>query len=209
MAMLIEEKSVPLANITGEMPDSSASFAPLTSNDIDHSIQPSIERPSEPETSIDNELREICNDEDLREIDLNAVGDEFFLFSPRPSNDDELQENILHELVSDSESDSRASPTQTANRIFTMEHGEFDDFHVSSSSDPFGFDRPTSVMVTDLDDFYSNDQELLLSSDSFSNRSHRRPIQEDILYEVEHENSLSEHSQNASLIVPTVDVVSV
>ena len=29
------------------------------------------------------ELREISNDADLREIDLNAVGDEFFLFSPR------------------------------------------------------------------------------------------------------------------------------
>ena len=57
-------------------------------------------------------------------------------------------------------------------------------------------------MITNLDDiFIENDDD----ENQYLNGSYRRPIQEDILYEVEHENSLSDHSQNTSSIIAAND----
>jgi hypothetical protein len=57
-------------------------------------------------------------------------------------------------------------------------------------------------MITNLDDIIIDDDE-----NHYLNTNYRRPIQEDILYEVEHENSFSDHSQNTSSIIPTDDKV--
>ena len=78
------------------------------------------------------------------------------------------------------------------------------DFYYSSSTDPFDFDtNTTSIMITNLDDILNNDN----STNHFSNTNYRRPIHEDILYEVEHENSCSDHSQNTSSMMVTNDQV--
>lgn len=140
--------------------------------------------------SIQNELREIPNDEILREVDINAVGDEFFLFSPRESTDAEPSRN--------------ETTDQTSKRIFNMEEK-----HIV---EPFDFDSQTSsMMITNLDDILIDDDDDEnggnYPSDRFSNSNYRRPIQEDILYEVEHENSYSDHSQNTSSIIVTDDQV--
>lgn len=138
-----------------------------------------------------SELREIPNDEILREVDINSVGDEFFLFSPRDSTDDEPSSRETIE-----------SPNQTSKRIFTLEE--------SNVYDPFDFDNHmSSMMITNLDDLsIDDDDDENLSSERSRNGNYRRPIQEDILYEVEHENSFSDHSQNTSSIIVTEDKVS-
>jgi hypothetical protein len=150
-----------------------------------------------------SEIREIRNDEILREIDINAVGDEFFLFSPGNTTDDELS-NSLSDNKQDKEFEQNESPTHTSKRIFTMENNNSNkphDFHYSSSNDPFDFDNNnSSIMITNLDD-------ILIDDNDFQNINYRRPIQEDILYEVENENSFSDHSQNTSSIIFTDDKV--
>lgn len=138
------------------------------------------------ETTIPNQLREISNDESLREVDINAVGDEFFLFSPRDSTDDEPS--------------SKEILDSTGKRIFTMEEKLFDDPSDSENNHSL-------IMITNLDDILIDDDEEHSSSERFLNGNVRRPIQEDVLYEVEHENSLSDHSQNTSSIVMTDDKV--
>ncbi|CAF1582382.1 unnamed protein product [Adineta steineri] len=169
---------------------------------FNHPTTPTIENES-------SEIREISNDEILREIDINAVGDEFFLFSPRNSTDNEAS-NFLHHDDDNNNNNSLQieqieSPTQTSKRIFSMEDKTSNNFHISSSNDPFGFDdnnnniNHSSTMITNLDDI-SND-------DNNSNTNYRRPIQEDILYEVEHENSLSDHSQNTSSFIAADDKI--
>jgi hypothetical protein len=138
-----------------------------------------------------SEIREISNEEVLREIDINAVGDEFFLFSPRDSTDDEPSNK---ELID--------SPTQSSKRIFTMDD--------KTLHDPFDFDNNiSSIMITNLDDILidDDDDDNNYSPNRLSNGNYRRPIQEDILYEVEHENSFSDHSQNTSSIITTDDKV--
>ena len=135
-----------------------------------------------------SQLREIPNDEILREVDINAVGDEFFLFSPRDS-------------TTDDEPSSGEILDQTSKRIFTMEEKTADDDSDNNYS---------SMMITNLDDILldDDDEEENSSSERMLNASNaRRPIQEDILYEVEHENSLSDHSQNTSSIVITDEKV--
>ena len=151
-----------------------------------------------------SELREIPNDENLREIDINAVGDEFFLFSPRHTMDDEQSDSLITE-----HDEHLTDSPESGKRVFTMDSQTsraFDDFHCSSSEDPFGFDQhhSSSIMITNLDDIIVDDGQDN-SIDRFLHRNYRRPIQEDVLYEVEHENSFSDHSQNTSSIVPTDD----
>jgi hypothetical protein len=94
-----------------------------------------------------------------------------------------------------------------------------DDFHCSSTVDPFGFNNNnnnSSIMITNLDDILIDDDDddddddplhLKDSSTYLLNTKYRRPIQEDILYEVEHENSFSDNSQNTSSIIATDDKV--
>ncbi|CAF4588523.1 unnamed protein product [Rotaria sp. Silwood2] len=78
------------------------------------------------------------------------------------------------------------------------------DFHYSSLNDPFCFDNNnnnnnnTSIMITNLDDILIDDNEN--TNNNFLNTTNcRRPIQGDILYEVEHENSFSDHTYDFDL----------
>jgi hypothetical protein len=141
-----------------------------------------------------SEIREIPNGDILREIDINAVGDEFFLFSPRDSTDDEPSTKEIIE-----------SQNQLSRRIFAMED--------KNLNDPFDFDNnnnnSSSIMITNLDDILidDDDDDSDYSPNRILNSNYRRPIQEDILYEVEHENSFSDHSQNTSSITATDDKV--
>lgn len=163
------------------------------------------------------ELREIPNDQLLHEVDFNGVNDEFFLFSPGNNNDDQSVHSI-----SDEQQDSIESPLQTSKRIYTVENqifnddlGLMDEFHCSSTVDPFGSNHNnnnSSMMITNLDDILiddDDDEELKDPSSYLLNTNYRRPIQEDILYEVEHENSYSDHSQNTSSIVMPDNNVSI
>jgi hypothetical protein len=158
------------------------------------------------------ELREIANEEILHEVDINGVGDEFFLFSPRITTDDE-RSSSLSDDKHDQEFEQLESPTQTSKRIYTMENKN-DDFTLSdefqslSNLDPFSNNNNSSLMITNLDDILIDDDDSKDSSNYLSNPNYRRPIQEDILYEVEHENSYSDHSQNTSLIIVADDNVS-
>ncbi len=170
----------------------------------DGSIETSIHQTAPIQTP-SSEIREISNDEILREVDINAVGDEFFLFSPHDTPDNAASNSLDN---TNKQIETNESPTQTSKRIFTMEDktsNNIHDFHFSSSNDPFGFDdnnNNSSVMITNLDDIIIDDDE-----NHYLNTNYRRPIQEDILYEVEHENSFSDHSQNTSSIIPTDDKV--
>ena len=226
---ITEQKSVVTPSVDINMAESSPRSLPTV--DADHlptnrsrptdsihwyegSLETCIPQVATAVQSDPSEIREISNDEDLREIDLNAVGDEFFLFSPRQTTEDDLSTSIT-DSRSELDSDPLGSPSQTSKRVFTMDaqlSNVFDDFHCSSSKDPFGFEQtnPSTLMITNLDDIFMNeedDQELLNATDQFFNRNYRRPIQEDVLYEVEHENSFSDHSQNTSSIVPTDEQV--
>lgn len=163
-------------------------------NWYDGSMETFIHRTIPNQIEFSADIREIPNDEGLREIDINAVGDEFYLFSPRTTTtDDEPSSSINddNEIIENSK------------RIFTMEEKTF--------NDPFDFDdnnNLSSLMITNLDDILIDDDDDNNINDSrLLNPNYRRPIQEDILYEVEHENSLSDHSQNTSAIIPTNDKV--
>ncbi|CAF1156252.1 unnamed protein product [Rotaria sordida] len=172
-------------------------------------------------TQIDSSnIREIFNDEILREVDINAVGDEFFLFSPHGTTNNQSI-NSLNNNNNDKQYEHNENFIQISNRIFTIEDKTLDihnDFHYSSSNDPFGFDNNnnnnninnnnTSIMITNLDDILIDDNDN--TNNNFLNTiNYRRPIQEDILYEVEHENSFSDHSQNTSSIIATNDQTSI
>ncbi len=169
------------------------------------------------------ELREISNDKILHEIDINNVNDEFFLFSPRNTTDDELLSS-RSDNTHEEEFQQFESPIQTSKHLYTMENKNLnldddftssDDFHYSSTADPFGYNNNnnnSSIMITNLDDIlvYDDDEDdnddddpnhLKDSSTYLLNTNYRRPIQEDILYEVEHENSYSDHSQKSSIII--------
>ena len=169
-------------------------------------------------------LHEIPPDEILHEVNMNDNGDEFFLFSPCNRTDDEPSDSINDDKY-EQEFEQIQDSTQISNRTYTIENKNndnevtfFDEFHCSSTVDPFGF-KPnnSSTMVTNLDDILIDDydddddekeqQHLKDSSNYLTNTNYRRPIQEDILYEVEHENSLSDHSQNTSSIVIAGDNV--
>ncbi|CAF4737167.1 unnamed protein product [Rotaria socialis] len=164
-------------------------------------------------------IREISNDEILREVDINAVGDEFFLFSPHNSAENEL----LNSPNDEKQNENIQILNQQSNRIFAMEDkttNMHNSFLYSSSNDPFDFDddyddddnnnnNNSSIMITNLDDILIDDNENGDSTNQFLGTNYRRPIQEDILYEVEHENSLSDHSQNTSSIIATNDTTSI
>ena len=185
----------------------------------DGSIKTCIDQASSQVPSID--FREISVNEILNEVDVDGVSNEFFLHSPHNTTDDEPSDSIdddRHEQEIKQIQDS----TQISNRTYTMENKNndnevtfFDEFHCSSTVDLFGF-KPnnSSIMVTNLDDILIDDyddeneqQHLKDSSNYLTNMNCRRPIQEDILYEVEHENSLSEHSQHTSSIAVSDDNV--
>ncbi|CAF1928688.1 unnamed protein product [Rotaria magnacalcarata] len=161
-------------------------------------------------------IREILNDEILHEVDINAVGDEFFLFSPHNRAENEL----LNSPNNEKQNENIQILNQHSNRIFAMEDkttNMHNNFLYSSSNDPFDFDddddnnnnNNSSIMITNLDDILIDDNENDDSTNQFLTTNYRRPIQEDILYEVEHENSLSDHSQNTSLIIATNDTTSI
>ncbi len=157
-------------------------------NWYDGSLETCIHQTAPPPPPTVEEIREIPNENVLREVDINAVGDEFFLFSPRDSTDDEPSTKEIVETSSPS-----------SNRIFAMEDGNIND----------PFDNSSSIMITNLDDILIDDDD---DGDDYSpnrllNANYRRPIQEDILYEVEHENSYSDNSQNTSSIIATDDKV--
>ena len=189
----------------------------------DGSIETCIHQTSSQIPSI--ELREISNDENLHEVDMNGLSDEFFLFSPRHNTDDEPSSSISDDKH-EHDFEQLESPTPTSKRLYTIENktsnDDFtlpDDFHCSSTVDPFGFNNnSSSIMITNLDDILIDDEddddddEQNPSKDSSNyllNTNFRRPIQEDILYEVEHENSYSDHSQNTSSIIIADDNVSI
>ncbi len=189
----------------------------------DGSISTCIDQTSQQIPS--KELREISNDKILHEVDINSINDEFFLCSPRNITDDEPSSSISDDKH-EQEFEQIESPRQTSKRIYTMENKNFnlnddftlnDEFHCSSTVDPFGFNNNnSSIMITNLDDILIDDDDddddeqhhLKDSSNFLLNTNYRRPIQEDILYEVEHENSYSDHSQNTSSIIIADDNVS-
>jgi hypothetical protein len=174
------------------------------------------------------ESREIPNDKILHEVDMNGLNDEFFLFSSRNTTDDEPSSSISDDKH-EQDIEQIESQTQTSNRLYTMENKNLnlnddftltDDFHCSSTVDPFGFNNNnnnSSIMITNLDDILIDDDDdddddplhLKDSSTYLLNTKYRRPIQEDILYEVEHENSYSDHSQATSSIIIADDNVSI
>ncbi|CAF3569819.1 unnamed protein product [Rotaria sordida] len=198
----------------------------------DGSIETCIHQTSHQSPSI--ELREIENDEILHEVDLNGVGDEFFLFSPRNTTDDEPSSSVSDDKH-EKEFEQVTHSKQMSKRIYTKENKTdeddstalFDDFHCSSTVDAFGFktnnnnnnnnNNNSSIMITNLDDLLMDDYDadddehnhLKDSSTYLLNASFRRPIQEDILYEVEHENSFSDNSQHTTSVIIADDNTSI
>ncbi|CAF2978225.1 unnamed protein product, partial [Rotaria sp. Silwood2] len=100
-----EQKSTLIPIVDIEIENSSLTSFILTSSNTD-SLKTTDSRPSENPNWYDGSLetyiyqteliqidssniRKISNDESLREVDINAVGDEFFLFSPHHTTDDE------------------------------------------------------------------------------------------------------------------------
>ena len=163
------------------------------------------------------DLRELFNEQILHEVDINGINDEFYLFSPRNTIDDDEHSNSIYD-------------DKNSKQLYTIENKNLnfddddliltDDFHYSSTQDPFGYNNNnnnTSIMITNLDDILIDDDDDddddidqdKNSSNYLLNINHRRPIQEDILYEVEHENSYSDHSQNTSSIILPEDTVSI
>ncbi len=165
------------------------------------------------------DLREISNEQILPQVNLSNAQDEFFLFSPRNTIDDEPSSSI-----SDEKHESIESPSQTSKHLQPTEDDQAtltDEFYCSSTVDPFGYSSnyhtTTSNMITNLDDILIDEDEeeeeeqqhqSKDSSNFLLNTNYRRPIQEDILYEVEHENSFSDHSQNTSSVLLADDHVS-
>lgn len=195
----MENSSLPTFTSTSSNTDSLGTIESRQSDNqnwYDGSLETCVQQ-----TESSSNVREISNDEILHEIDINAVGDEFFLISPHNSTDNEslniLNDDIKHENL------------QITNRIFSIEDKSANinnKFHYSTSNDPFDFDNynnHSGIMITNLDDILIDDNQ----TNSFSNGNYRRPIQEDILYEVEHENSFSDNSQNASSIIAANDNV--
>ncbi|CAF2399841.1 unnamed protein product [Rotaria sp. Silwood2] len=190
----------------------------------DGSIETCIHQTSLQSPSI--ELREIENDEILLEVDLNGVGDEFFLFSPRNTTDDEPSSSISDDKH-EQEFEQMIHTKQMSKRIYTKENKTdddddsalFDDFYCASTVEAFGFktnnnnnnnNNNSSMMITNLDDILTDDYDiddddeqnhLKDTSTYLLNTNFRRPIQEDILYEVEHENSFSDNSQHTSSMI--------
>ncbi|CAM4899131.1 unnamed protein product [Rotaria socialis] len=156
---------------------------------------------------------------ELREIDLNVVGDEFYLFSPRNTTDDEPSSSMSDDKH-DQEFEQLFNSKQMPTHLYSNENETtddvhfFDEFHCSSTVDPFGYKHNNkSAMITNLDDLpadYDNSGEddnddegnhLKDRSTYLLNTNYRRPIQEDILYEVEHENSYSDNSQQTTSLI--------
>ncbi|CAF2179940.1 unnamed protein product [Rotaria magnacalcarata] len=173
------------------------------------------------------ELREVENDEILHQTDINGVGDEFYLFSPRNITDDEPSSSMSDDKQ-DQEFEQLFNSKQMPTHLYSNENQTMDDvsfsdeFHCSSTVDPFGYKHNNkSTMITNLDDLsadYDNSGEdddddegndLRDKSTYLLNTNYRRPIQEDILYEVEHENSYSDNSQHTTSIILADDSTSI
>ena len=125
---------------------------------------------------------------------MTAVNDELLSFSPPPA----ANEQDLLQFDSPTEPVDQQVPSLNEDPI---------DAQTTNSS----------IMITDLDDVLmdeDNDDNENRDNGSFDasnyllNINYRRPIQEDILYEVEHENSFSDHSQNTSSIAAAHERVS-
>ncbi len=199
----------PSSSVSDNSPSTESRLTDNTNWYDDGSIATCIDQTSPQIPS--GELHEISNDKLLHEVDFNGLNDEFFLFSPRNTADDEASSSL-----SDGKHDS------IGKRLFTMENTNFDedfpattDFNYSPTIDPFSSNNNNnnpSTMITNLDDILIDDDDYddtqKDSTNYLLNTNYRRPIQEDILYEVEHENSFSDHSQNTSSIVITDDNVS-
>lgn len=102
-------------------------------------------------------------------------------------------------------SSSQHTPTDEEFQSLTLAKDKNFNEDFLFSDDPIDSKANSSMMITNLDDLLieddDDDDDQHLSKDLL-NSNYRRPIQEDILYEVEHENSLSENSQGPST-VPT------
>jgi hypothetical protein len=150
------------------------------------------------------DIREIAHEDLLQRIDMNDVGDEFFLISPRHNikDDDELSSSI-----SDDKHEQELQQLVRSDRIYPREHPQETSLF---TDDPFELKNSSTIMITDLDDILDDDHDASPSKDSddyLLNTNYRRPIQEDILYEVEHENSFSDHSQNTSSVPVAENIV--
>ncbi|CAF0889965.1 unnamed protein product, partial [Didymodactylos carnosus] len=162
-------------------------------------------------------LREIPNDEILREVDLNDinnVGDEFFLFSPRNENEDDNSSKEVNISAIPNVNNNNNSMHNQNNRLYAFIPSDDDnknnnnhedlfptdtnesDFHYSTTRDPFGFGCTT---ITNLDDIIDDNHDVTMI------KNYRRPLQEDILYEVENENSHSDHSPNTTSVIALDD----
>ena len=133
---------------------------------------------------------------------MSTGNDELLSFSSNPAADGQ---DLL-------QFDSPTEPVEPSNAV--------DHHQVVLSSNEHPIDAPTnsSIMITNLDDVLmdednsnNNDDDNEIRDDASNyllNTNYRRPIQEDILYEVEHENSFSDHSQNTSSIAAAHERVS-
>ena len=179
-------------------------FPPLppfsTSSSVNENSPSNESRPVDSSNWYDDGSIATCIDQTTLQTQINDID----LLSPRNINDDEFIETSM----------------SATNRFYTLENddaGFTDEFHCSSTVDPFGFNHNnsnSSIMITDLDDLLIDDEldakpQEKTPSNLLLNANYRRPIQEDILYEVEHENSYSEHSPNNSIVIPVEDNVSI
>lgn len=219
---ILSNVSNPSPSLLSSNSSPSAESRPIDTNNWydEGSIETCIQQTSGQSPSL--ELREIGNNELLQEVDFNAVGDEFFLFSPRNTTDDEPSSSISDDKH-EQDFEQILNSKQTSKQIYSKENqtnDEFslsDDFLCSSTVDPFGGYKvnPTSIMITNLDDIlvgdddddYDEGNHLKDRSTYLLNTNFRRPIQEDILYEAEHENSYSDNSQHTASIIIADDNV--
>ena len=164
----------------------------------------SIETCIHPNASLtpSREIREIVDEDLLQNIDMNDVGDEFFVISPRRNIKDEDEPSSS---TSDKKPERELQQLARSEQIYPQENVIFTD-------DPFDSKSTSMIMITDLDDILAEDDENEAnpSKDSANyllDADYRRPIQEDILYEVEHENSFSDHSQNTPSVPVAESIV--
>ena len=193
----------PLSTTGDNSPSSDSRRTDNTNWYDDGSIETCI-HPNAPLTPT-RDIREIGNEDLLQRIDMKHVGDEFFLISPRHNikDDDELSNSI-----SDDKHEQELQQLARSDRIYPREHPQE---NLLFTDDPFESKNSSTIMITDLDDILADDDDNDASpskdpADYLLNANYRRPIQEDILYEVEHENSFSDHSQNTSS-VPVADSI--
>ena len=116
-----------------------------------------------------------------------------------PTSSKSAEEDL--EMNGQTASSSQHTPTDEDFQSLTLTKDKHFNEDFLFADDPAESKSNSATMITNLDDLLiededDDDDDQHLSKDLL-NSNYRRPIQEDILYEVEHENSLSEHSQGA------------